>query len=328
VKGTPDDQQIYHLGGKRVWVAGHSGMVGSALDRALQAENCEILKVARAKLDLRRQADVERWMANERPDTVIVAGGTVGGILANDTRPAEFIYDNLMIAANILEASYRSGVQKLLYLGSSCIYPKSSPQPIEEDALLTGPFEPTNQWYATGKVAGMMLCRAYRRQYGCNFIAAMPTNSYGPNDNYDLNSSHVIPALISKMHTAKSDKREEIEVWGTGTPKREFIYVDDLADAAVFLLKNYSGEKHVNIGVGSDISIRDLVDRIAEAVGTNCRIRFDTSRPDGPPRKLIDSSLLFKLGWKPKIALPDGLKRTYRSFLAGEVRSSRPGGGA
>jgi len=321
VATTFEGREIYHLGGKRVWVAGHSGMVGSALVRALQNEDCEIITVGRAQLDLRRQADVERWIATERPDTVIVAGATVGGILANETRPAEFIYDNLMIATNIVEASHRAGVEKLLYLGSSCIYPRAPPQPIEEDALLTGPFEPTNQWYATAKVAGIMLCRAYRRQYGCDFIAAMPTNSYGPNDNYDLRSSHVIPALISKMHTAKSERREEIEVWGTGRPRREFIFVDDLADALVFLLKHYSDERHVNIGVGSDVSIRELAETIADVVGSDCRMRFDASKADGPPRKLLDSSHLFQLGWKPSVALTDGLRRTYRSFLDG-ARSS------
>jgi GDP-L-fucose synthase len=319
VEETVEGREIYHLGGKRIWVAGHAGMVGSALVRALEKENCEIIRVPRATLDLRRQADVERWIANERPDTVIVAAATVGGILANDTRPGEFIYDNLIIAANIVEASHRAGVQKLLYLGSSCVYPASSPQPIEEDALLTGAFEPTNQWYATGKAAGIMLCRAYRRQYGCNFISAMPTNTYGPNDTYDFTASHVIPALIAKMHAAKSAGKEDIEVWGTGTPRREFIYVDDLADALVFLLKNYSNERHVNIGVGSDISIRDLVDSIAEVVGTKCRIRFDLSKPDGPLRKLINSENLFKLGWRPRVALPEGLKRTYRSFLSREA---------
>ncbi|VIO81130.1 GDP-L-fucose synthase [Bradyrhizobium ivorense] len=314
--------EIYALTGKRVWVAGHTGMVGSAVVRALAQENCEVLKVPRADLDLRNQADVTRWVGREKPDAVIVAGATVGGILANDTRPAEFIYDNMMIATNIVDAAHRAGVGKLLYLGSSCIYPRSPPQPIVEDALLTAPFEPTNQWYATAKVAGIMLCRAYRRQYGCDFISAMPTNSYGPNDTYDLRSSHVIPALISKMHTAKAEGRDEVEVWGTGKPRREFIFVEDLADALVFLLKHYSGERHVNIGVGSDVSIRELAETIAEVVGAQCRMRFDTSKADGPPQKLLDSSYLFQLGWKPSVTLTDGLQRTYRSFLQGRIHSS------
>ena len=318
---TLEGREIYSLAGKRIWVAGHSGMVGSALVRTLRKENCEVIKVERANLDLRQQADVVRWITRERPHAVIVAGATVGGIFVNDARPGEFIYDNLMIAANIIEASRQAGTEKLLYLASSCIYPKSSAQPIAEDALMTGPFEPTNAWYATAKVAGIMLCRAYRRQYGCDFNSATPTNSYGPNDNYDLTSSHVIPALISKMHTAKSEGREEIEVWGTGSQRREFIHVDDMADALIFLLKNYSGEPHVNIGVGNDISVRELAQEIADVVGFNCRLRFDTSRTDGAPRKLIDSSYLFGLGWRPGIPLAEGLRRTYQSFLSGQVHA-------
>lgn len=305
----------YKLDGKRVWVAGHRGMVGSALLRRLAKENCEVLTVTRAEVDLRRQADVERWMAREKPTSVIIAAATVGGIFANDTRPAEFLYDNIMIGANIIESSYRLGVEKLLFLGSSCIYPRLAPQPMREDALLTGPLEPTNQWYAIGKIADLMLGRAYRRQYKCDYISAMPTNLYGPNDNYDLNSSHVIPALIAKAHTAKENKSGEIVVWGTGKPRREFLYVDDLADALIFLHKHYSDEEHVNIGVGYDITIRELVDSIARTVGIEGRVRFDTTKADGAPQKLMDSSRLLDMGWKPRTSLEAGLDRAYSWFL-------------
>ena len=305
----------YDLAGKRVLVAGHRGMVGSALIRRLATENCELLTVSRAELDLHRQNDVETWMRREKPTVVIIAAATVGGILANDTRPAEFLYNNLVIATNIVEAAYRAGVEKLLNLGSSCIYPRNAPQPMREDALLTGPLEPTNQWYAISKIAGLMLCRAYRRQYNCDYISAMPTNLYGPDDNYDLYSSHVLPALIAKAHSAKVTKSGDLVVWGTGKPRREFLHVDDLADALVFLLKNYSAEEHVNVGTGSDITIRELAEAIVSVVGIPARLQFDTSKPDGTPQKLMDSSRLLAMGWKPKISLQLGLEMTYKWYV-------------
>jgi GDP-L-fucose synthase len=305
----------YSLVGKRVWVAGHRGMVGSALMRRLAAENCELLTAGRADLDLRRQSDVEIWMRREKPTTVIIAAATVGGILANDTRPAEFLYDNLAIASNIVEAAYRIGVEKLLYLGSSCIYPRMAAQPMREDALLTGPLEPTNQWYAISKIAGLMLCRAYRRQYNCDYISAMPTNLYGPYDNFDLYSSHVIPALIAKAHSAKIDRSGDLVVWGTGKPRREFMYVDDLADALVFLLKHYSAEDHINIGVGYEITIRELADAIVNTVGVHGRLQFDTTKSDGSPQKLMDSSRLLATGWRPKTTLQQGLELVYAWYV-------------
>jgi len=311
----------YNLAGKRVWLAGHRGMVGSSLMRRLGMENCEVLTADRAELNLHRQSDVETWMKREKPATVIIAAATVGGILANDTRPAEFLYDNLVIATNIVESAYRNGVEKLLNLGSSCIYPRDAQQPMREDALLAGPLEPTNQWYAISKIAGLMLCRAYRRQYDCDYISAMPTNLYGPYDNFDLYSGHVIPALIAKAHAAKIDKCNELVVWGTGKPRREFLYVDDLADALIFLLKHYSGEEHVNIGVGADITIRNLAETIAAVVGVSEHLQFDSTKPDGTPRKLMDSSRLLAMGWKPKTPLRQGLNMTYAWYLEHAVNS-------
>jgi GDP-L-fucose synthase len=307
--------EAYDLAGKRVWVAGHRGMVGSALIRRLQSENCVVLEIGRERLDLRRQAEVERWMAVEKPQAIFLAAATVGGIMANDSLPAEFLYDNLAIETNIIEAARNTTVEKLLFLGSSCIYPRLAPQPMREDALLSGPLEPTNQWYALAKIAGVMLCRAYRRQYGSDFISAMPTNLYGPADNFELTSSHVIPALIAKAHAAKEENSKEIVVWGTGAPRREFMYVNDLADALVFLMKNYSGEEHINIGVGYDITIRELAERIARVVGVEGRLRFDTSKPDGAPRKLMDSSRFTAMGWKPKTDFDQGLAQTYAWFV-------------
>lgn len=306
---------IHDIAGKRVWVAGHRGMVGQALVRRLQSERCTILKVGREDLDLRERSDVARWIDRERPDTVIVAAATVGGILANDTRPAEFLYDNLAIITSIIECARQASVRKLLYLGSSCIYPRNAPQPMNEAALLTGALEPTNQWYAVAKIAGIMLCRAYRRQYGCDFIAAMPTNLYGPADNYDLQSSHVIPALIAKTHAAKLAREDAVTVWGTGTPRREFMYVDDLADALVFLLKHYSGEEHVNVGVGYDVTVREVAELIMRVVGMGGRLQFDTLKPDGMPRKLLDSGRLLSMGWQPRTGLDDGLRKTYAWYL-------------
>ncbi len=305
----------FPLTGKRVWVAGHRGMVGSALVRRLQTEGCTILVADRAQADLRRQDEVERWMGSHEPDAVFVAAATVGGIVANDSRPVDFIYDNLAIETNVIETARRIGVEKLLFLGSSCIYPRLADQPMREDALLTGPLEPTNQWYAIAKIAGIMLCRAYRRQYGCDFISAMPTNLYGPADNFDLESSHVVPALMAKAHAVKQRGHGEIVVWGTGKPLRELMYVDDLADALIFLMKNYSDEEHVNIGVGEDISIRSLAETIARVVGVESRLRFDPSRPDGTPRKLLDSEKLHAMGWRPRTTLEDGLRATYRWYL-------------
>jgi GDP-L-fucose synthase len=290
-------------------------MVGSAVVRRLGSEGCDILTVARSDVDLRRQDAVENWMKSRRPEVVVVAAATVGGILANDNRPAEFLYDNLAIEANIIEAAYRTKVAKLLFLGSSCIYPRLAPQPMREDALLTGPLEPTNQWYAVAKIAGIMLCRAYRRQYGCNFISAMPTNLYGIGDNFDLMSSHVVPALIAKADAAKRACKGEMVVWGTGAPRREFMFADDLADALVFLLKNYSGEDHVNVGVGHDVTIRELAETVARVVEFTGGLVFDTSRPDGTPRKLMDSSMLLHMGWRPGTSLEAGLRRAYAWYL-------------
>jgi GDP-L-fucose synthase len=304
------------LQGRRVWVAGDRGMVGSALARRLTRERCQMLSVGRGEVDLRRQAEVERWVAANAPEVVFVAAATVGGILANDTRPAEFLYDNLMIASNIIEAARRGGTKKLLFLGSSCIYPRLAPQPMTEDALLSGPLEPTNQWYAVAKIAGLKLCGAYRRQYGADFISAQPTNLYGPGDTYDLQTSHVVPALIAKMHHAKTTGAKEVEIWGTGAPRREFLHVDDLADALVFLMEHYSDESHVNVGWGEDVSIRELARLVAEVVGFTGSFRYDTAKPDGPPRKLLDVAKLSALGWRPRIGLRDGLQDAYRWFVA------------
>ena len=310
---------VYELARKRVWVAGHRGMVGSALVRRLRTEACEVITLTREQVDLRRQRELERWMLETRPHAIIMAAATVGGILANDTRPGEFLYDNLAIELNVFEAARQTGVEKLLFLGSSCIYPREAAQPMREDALLTGPLEPTNQWYAIAKIAGIMLCRAYRRQYGCDFISAMPTNLYGPGDTFDLQASHVVPALIAKAHAARGSAEGEIVVWGSGTPRREFMYVDDLADALIFLLKPYSGEEHVNIGTGSDVTIRELAETVARVVGVSGKLRFDSSKPDGTPRKLLDSGKMKALGWSPTTSLEDGLSKTYQWFLEHEV---------
>jgi len=305
---------MYDLAGKRVFVAGHRGMVGGAIVRRLATEDCELLTADRAALDLKDQAAVRAWFARNKPEAVFLAAAHVGGILANDSFPADFLYDNLMIEANVIEAAHREGVEKLLFLGSSCIYPKFAPQPIPEDALLTGPLEPTNEWYAIAKIAGIKLCQAYRRQHGADFISAMPTNLYGPGDNFDLDSSHVIPALIRKAHEAKVNGKAMI-VWGSGTPKREFLHVDDCADACVFLLKRYSDEEHVNVGSGSDISIAELARLICDVVGYRGSITHDRTKPDGTPRKLMDTSKLEMLGWVPTIGLEEGVASVYRWFL-------------
>jgi GDP-L-fucose synthase len=307
--------EIFSLTGRRLFVAGHRGMVGSALVRRLASEGCDVLTAPRSELDLLDQVQVRAWMAEHKPDVVIVAAAKVGGILANDTYPADFLYDNLMIEANLIEASHRIGVDKLLFLGSSCIYPKFAPQPITEDSLLTGPLEPTNEWYAIAKIAGIKLCQAYRRQYGSDYISAMPTNLYGPGDNFDLNSSHVLPALIRKAHEARLAGAESFEIWGTGTPRREFLHVDDLADACVHLLKVYSDAGPVNVGSGTDIPIGDLAELVADVIGFNGVVTRDETKPDGTPRKLMDSSRLADLGWTAKIDLRDGIADAYGHFL-------------
>lgn len=308
---------IYHLAGKRVYVAGHRGMVGSAIVRRLASEDCEILTATRADMDLRRQDQVEAWMEKNRPDAVFLAAAKVGGILANDTYPADFLYDNLILEANVIHAAYKVRVEKLMFMGSSCIYPKFADQPIVEEALLTGSLEPTNEWYAIAKIAGLKLCAAYRKQHGEDFISAMPTNLYGPGDNFDLNSSHVMPALIRKAHEAKINGERDIRIWGTGTPRREFLHVDDCADACVHLMKTYSDESHVNVGSGQDIAIGELAELVAEVVGFKGEITRDLAKPDGTPRKLMSAGKLRALGWSPKIGLMEGIADAYRSFVNG-----------
>ena len=307
---------LFPLAGRRIFVAGHRGMVGSAIVRRLAGEGCEILTVGRGQVDLRRQQPTEDWIAAERPDAIIVAAATVGGILANASRPADFIYDNLAIETNLVHAAHQARVKKLLFLGSSCIYPKFATQPMAEDALLTGALEPTNEWYAIAKIAGIKLCQAYRKQHGDDFISAMPTNLYGPGDNFDLASSHVVPALIRKIEEARLAGAPQVEIWGSGTPRREFLYVDDLADACVFLLKRYSGHEHVNVGTGTDLTIRELAATIARVVGYRGSFTYDSSKPDGTPRKLLDVSRLSALGWQASTSLEAGLKQSYDWFSA------------
>ena len=307
--------ELYPLAGRRVWVAGHRGMAGSALVRRLATEGCEILTVGRADADLRRQDQVERWMAANRPDTVLLAAATVGGIHANDTRPADFLYDNLIIEANVIHAAWQLGVSKLLLMGSSCIYPRLAPQPMAEESLLTGPLEPTNEAYAVAKIAGIKLCQAYRRQHGCDFISAMPTNLYGAGDNYHPTDSHVAAALIRKVHHAKAAGSEAVEVWGTGKPLREFLFVDDLADGLIFMLKNYSGADHVNIGTGQGTSIAELAAAIAKVVGYQGRFAFDPAKPDGMPVKIMDVSRMTSMGWQARTRLEDGLAAAYAWYV-------------
>ena len=305
----------YTLRNKRVWVAGHRGLVGGALARRLQSEGCEILTAPRDKVDLRASDQVGRWMAEARPQVVFVAAARVGGIYANDTRPAEFIYDNLIIQANVVEAARRNDVEKLMILGSSCIYPRLAPQPIPEDALLTGPLEPTNQWYAVAKIAGIKLAQAYRRQYGCDFISVMPTNLYGPGDNFDLTQSHVVPALMVKAHEAKRQRAPFLDIWGTGRAQREFLHVDDAADGMVYLMKTYSDEPHVNLGTGTEVSIADLADLICQVTDFRGQLRFDPSKPDGAPRKVLDVTQVNQLGWRARVPLQQGLEETYRWYV-------------
>ena len=310
---------MYALAGKKVFVAGHRGMVGSAILRRLESEDCEIVTATRSQLDLRDQAAVRTFLTDVKPDAVILAAAKVGGILANDTYPADFLYDNLVMETNIIEGAFRADVEKLLFLGSSCIYPKMAPQPIEEGSLLTGPLEPTNEWYAIAKIAGLKLCEAYRKQHGADFISGMPTNLYGPGDNFDLEKSHVIPALMRKAHDAKARGENDLTIWGSGAPRREFLHVDDCADALVFLLKTYSGAQHVNVGSGEDVTIAELAATIMSIVGLEGELLFDTSKPDGTPRKLMSGDRLGEMGWRPSIDLEEGLRSTYEWFLENQA---------
>jgi GDP-L-fucose synthase len=311
----------------RVFVAGHGGLVGSAVLRRLEAEGFpHVLTATREQLDLRDQAAVNYWFKANRPEYVFLVAGTVGGIMANSTRPAEFIYDNMMIHATVVHAAHLFGSRKLLYLGSSCIYPRDAPQPMKEEHLLSGYLEATNEPYAIAKIAGIKLCQAYRKQYGCDFISAMPTNLYGPHDNFDLASSHVLPALIRKFHDARLAGRREVEIWGTGTPRREFLHVDDLADACVFLMRRYDEAPHVNVGTGEDQTIRELAETVRDIVHPGAVLVFDASKPDGTPRKLLDVGRLHALGWRHRIGLQDGIESSYRWFL--ENRDRARGSGA
>jgi GDP-L-fucose synthase len=302
---------VFPLAGKRVMVAGHRGMAGSSIMRRLAREDCEILTADRDDLDMSRQVEVEDWLAAAKPDALFLAAAKVGGIHANNTRPAEFLYDNLAIETNIIHSAWKTGVKKLLFLGSSCIYPRQAPQPIKEEALLTGPLEPTNDAYALAKIAGIKMCQAYRKQYGCDFISAMPTNLYGPGDRYDLENGHVVAALIMKVHAAKVADAKSVVLWGTGTPLREFLYTEDLADGLVFMMKNYSGESHLNLGTGREMTIRALAEAIAQAAGWNGAFTYDTGKPDGMPRKVMDVSRLAALGWTAKTRFEDGIKAAY-----------------
>lgn len=306
----------FDLAGKRVWVAGHRGMAGSAIVRRLAREDCEIVTASHAELDLRRQAEVDAWLAGERIDAVFMAAATVGGILANSTRTAEFLYDNLEIAANVIEAARRCGVRKLLFLGSSCIFPRLAPQPMREEMLLTGALEPTNEWYAIAKIAGIKLCQAYRRQYGCDFVSVMPTNLYGPGDRYDAREGHVVAALIMKIHAAKVANSPTVELWGSGTPKREFLYSEDLADACVFVMKNYSGEMFLNVGTGREMTILELAQCIARIADWKGTFTFDRTKPDGMPRKVMDVSRLAALGWTARTDFESGMEAAYRWYVA------------
>jgi GDP-L-fucose synthase len=312
----------FDLSGKRVWVAGHRGMAGSAIVRRLATESCEVVTAPRSELDLLCQGDVNAWMADSRIDAVFLAAATVGGILANMTRPADFLYDNLVIETNIIHAACRTQVKKLLFLGSSCIYPRLAEQPMREEALLTGALEPTNEWYAIAKIAGIKLCQAFRRQHGCDFVAVMPTNLYGPGDRYDAQGSHVVAALIMKIHEAKIANRPTVELWGSGTPRREFLFSEDLADACIFVLKNYSGEMFLNIGTGTDRTILELAQGIANIIGWKGSFTFDPSKPDGTPRKVMDVSRLQAMGWSAPTDFESGMKEAYKWYLSNVVGSS------
>jgi len=301
----------FDLAGKRIYVAGHTGLVGGALAKRLAAESCDVLTAAHADLDLTRQADTEAWFADNNPDAVVVAAAHVGGIRANSTYPAKFLYDNTAIALNVIEAARKSGVGKLLYLSAACTYPKLAEQPIAEDALMTGPLEPTNEWYALAKITGMKMCQAYRAEHGCNFISAQPSSVYGPGDNFDPEEGHVVASMMSKFHAAKENGVPTVELWGTGTPVREFMYIDDLADALVYLLKHYTDAVPINVGTGEGTMIRDLADMIKDAVGYEGSLVWDADRPDGMPKRMLDSSRLLELGWEPSVALDEGLAKTY-----------------
>lgn len=304
----------------RIYVAGHRGLVGSAICSELERQGFnQVFGRPRAELDLLETAAVEKFFDHERPEFVFLAAARVGGIHANYSYPATFLYENLQIQNNVIHAAYKFGAKKLLFLGSSCIYPRLAPQPMKEEHMLTGPLEPTNEWYAIAKIAGIKMCQAYRRQYQCDFISAMPTNMYGPNDNFDLENSHVIPALLRKFHEAKSSGAKEVVGWGSGTPRREFLYSDDLARACVFLMEHYSDEQFINVGCGTDATIQELAEAVATVTGFTGAIRWDTSKPDGTPRKLLDSSRLHALGWQPQVSLAEGLRFTYEAFLKGEV---------
>lgn len=304
----------YQLSGKRIWVAGHRGMVGGAVVRRLAKEDCEVITAGRDVVDLTQQLQVREWMAETRPDIIVMAAAKVGGILSNNSNPVDFLLQNLQIETNVAEAAHANDVERLLFLGSSCIYPRLATQPISENSLLTGPLEPTNEWYAIAKIAGIKLCQAYRRQYGRDWISAMPTNLYGPGDNYDLQSSHVLPALLRKFYEAKQSGASAVELWGTGAPLREFLHCDDLADALVFLLKEYSGEEHVNVGSGVEVTIRELAETIARVVGYEADLIFDSSKPDGTPRKLLNSSTLHRMGWNEARSLEEGIHDAYENF--------------
>jgi GDP-L-fucose synthase len=306
----------YTLSGKKIWIAGHRGMVGSSICRQLEKEDCNIIKAGRDKVNLVNQAEVNDWMNSVKPDAIVLAAAKAGGIEANNNFPVDFLYENLMIEANIIHAAHLNKVERVLFLGSSCIYPRLAEQPIKEDSLLTGALEPTNEWYAIAKIAGIKLIQAYRKQYGYNWISVMPTNLYGPGDNYDLNSSHVLPALLRKFHEAKFSEASEVTVWGSGAPLREFMHCDDLASALLFLLKDYSGYEHINVGSGVEVSIRELVEVIAKVVCYDAKIVWDETKPDGTPRKLMDSSNLNKMGWKSNRTLFDGISHTYENWLA------------
>ena len=314
----------FDLAGRRVWVAGHRGMAGSAIVRRLAGEECEIVTATRSELDLLRQSDVNQWMAERKIEVVFVAAATVGGIMANATRPAEFLYENLAIETNVIHAAWRTGVKKLLFLGSSCIYPRLAEQPMREEALLTGALEPTNEWYAIAKIAGIKLCEAFRRQYGCDFVSVMPTNLYGPGDRYDAEGGHVVASLIMKIHAAKVANNPTVELWGSGTPRREFLYSEDLADACVFVIKNYSGEMFLNVGTGHDMTILELAQSIARISGWNGTFTLNTSKPDGTPRKVMDVSRLSALGWSAPTGFETGMKEAYKWYVANRAKSNAP----
>ena len=311
----------FSLAGRRVYVAGHRGMVGSAVVRRLESDGVEVVTATRQQADLRDPAAVTAFLEDTKPDVVVVAAAKVGGILANDTYPADFLYENLMIEANLIHGAFKSGTEKLLFLGSSCIYPKVSPQPIPEDALLTGPLESTNEWYAIAKIAGIKLCQAYRKQHGVDYISAMPSNLYGPNDYFDPEKSHVIPALLRRFHEAEQRGDGTVTCWGTGTPRREFLYVDDLADACAFLLKSYSGYEHVNVGTGDDITIKELAETVKSVTGFKGDIAWDTSKPDGTMLKRMDVTRINQLGWKATTPFPVGLEKAYHWYLENPIRT-------